>query len=481
MGADMSLRLRLFLAFALLLAVLAGLAALGLARLHRQLDAALGATAIEVGHSVVTVLREQAAPGKALHEAHSFEMLHGAAAPTAEADPAAAAGDGGALRRVVRLERSAAPPDIAAALARARQAVDGEVHLRVEQAAGGAPPTLLLSGEGLRHAIPLPRVRLQAAVADYGWRLGWGLAALVLLGLLLAAWLAQRIAAPLQGLAGAARAVAAGQLGAHAPQKGAREVQETIAAFNGMSNRLAQLDAEAARLREQQALAELGEIGRGLAHALRNPLHAVGLAVEELADRADAAAPGAAAGLAATARAQLSRIDGALRSFLALAAGEGAAAAEVELRDSVEDVLLEVSQRSGTAVPVRLREGPGCRLHAVPAELRILLHTLVVNAVEATLAQPTADGAAPADIEVAVDCADGGCRVRVLDRGGGVPETVRARLFSPHVSSKPEGAGMGLYLAQRLTALRYDGAIELLPRTGGGTEAVLRLGHRRAP
>jgi signal transduction histidine kinase len=53
------------------------------------------------------------------------------------------------------------------------------------------------------------------------------------------------------------------------------------------------------------------------------------------------------------------------------------------------------------------------------------------------------------------------------------------RLFEPHVSSKPTGAGMGLYLSQRLARQRYGGGIELQPRQPQGTCAVLQLNDRR--
>lgn len=452
----MSLRLRLFLAFAALLAVLGLLAAWGIARLDRALESALGETALEVGHSVVTVLRDVPGDG---------------AAPTDPMDRAGVAADlararSDTVRRVhVVVGDQKAPEDIAAAAAHG-------FHFRLDAPPGDAAPRLLLRGGGLERAIPLPQQRLQDAVRGYSAQLAWGLGALLLLGLLLAAWLARRIAAPLQGLAGAAQRLAGGEHGATATESGAPEVRATIAAFNRMSQRLSELDAEAGQLREQQALAELGEIGRGLAHALRNPLHAVGLAVEAMAEpgtpRADAAR------LAATARAQLSRIDQSLRGFLALAAGEGAVPVAVDVRGVVEDVLLEASQRTGQRLALRLADGAPCTLSAVPAELRILVHTLVVNAAEAS------DGLADSAVEVQVEPgAGGGCQVRVLDRGRGVPDSLQGRLFTPHVSSKADGAGMGLYLAQRLVALRYAGGIVLAPRDGGGTAAVLTLFARR--
>lgn len=455
----MSLRLRLFLAFALLLAVLAALAAWGLARLDHDLDAALGASAVEVGAAVVTVLREHRLEARQGDEADIQVLRSERRAPGAETE------------REVHITvdgepfapGQALPPAVAERLA----GLEHELHVQLLDAEGGAP-RILLAGDGLSQSIPVPRAGIREAVADYSSALGAGLVALVALGLALAAVLAARVARPLQGLAAAARRLEAGELGARAEPAGAPEVRETVAAFNRMSARLAELDAEARRLREAEALAELAEVGRGLAHALRNPLHAIGLGVEELAEAGDGERPRQ---LAAQLRGQLGRVDQALRGFLALAAGEGAQSTSVALAAVAEDVVLEAAQRQ-PGVALRISGDEAATLPAVAAELRILVHALVVNAVEAS-----PDGG---EVGVRIERL-GGDRIalEVVDRGAGVPDAVRDQLFAPHCTSKPHGAGMGLYMARRLARLRYDGEVSLQAREGGGTIARLELGPRR--
>ncbi|MBL9172869.1 MAG: HAMP domain-containing histidine kinase [Verrucomicrobiales bacterium] len=66
---------------------------------------------------------------------------------------------------------------------------------------------------------------------------------------------------------------------------------------------------------------------------------------------------------------------------------------------------------------------------------------------------------------------------RVRDDGGGLPESVRERLFTPVVTEKEGGTGLGLALSQQLA--RSLGATLELEETGPrGTEFVLRLGLR---
>jgi len=478
----MSLRLRLFLAFALLLAAFAAILLLGLLRLNRDLNTAFGESAVAVGHTIVTVLSEQGEDGGPLRrverrveqrtdadgnvsEDHS-ERVFVVPGPHAEGDqPLADDSVDDRPRLTLEFRTDGDAPAIATGTD--SNATTGRLSIRRLDVDDGSQ-ALWVSGDGIDEAIPLPRAGLERALLGYSENLLWGVLGLLALGLLVAFWLAHRITAPLRTLGATAGELADGHLGAQAPVAGSPEVRDTITTFNRMSTQLAELEQQAEQLRQRRALTELGEIGRGLAHALRNPLHAVGLALEELADRAGDDRESQL--LKDTARAQLTRVDAALRGFLALAAGEAAVETDVDLRELIEDVLLEASQSSNGQIGLDLLDGDALHLRGVPAELRILLHTLVTNAVEAS--------PAGGRIEVSLQAEDDGAVIHVRDRGRGIANDIRDRLFEPHVSSKPEGAGMGLYLARRLASLRYAGDIQLKDRDGGGCEAALQLHHR---
>ena len=70
--------------------------------------------------------------------------------------------------------------------------------------------------------------------------------------------------------------------------------------------------------------------------------------------------------------------------------------------------------------------------------------------------------------------------VSVMDRGRGVPNEERERIFAPFVtgkkatSGKPVGLGVGLYEA-RSQARRHRGTVEYFPRKGGGSEFRLTV------
>lgn len=201
-----------------------------------------------------------------------------------------------------------------------------------------------------------------------------------------------------------------------------------------------------------------------------------GLSVDELAG---AAAADERSELATSARRQIQRLDRAIRSFLVLAAqGSGDGAPEpVDVARLARDVALEALQdargRVGVDVESATDDPAATSVDAVAGELRAVLQALVVNAVEAS---PRGER-----VEVRVGpAAAGRVRVEVADRGPGLAAEVRERLFAPHVSTKPTGSGMGLFLCQRIASSRYGGRVELRDRDGGGTVAVLEVGDRDA-
>ena len=343
---------------------------------------------------------------------------------------------------------------------------EGEAQLVLALDSPLESSALHLRGPSLDERIPIPREGVDDALDSFLERLLAYSGGLLAAGLALAAFVAHRATAPLRELSQAARQIGEGALGTQVSVRAGGEVGEAVFAFNGMSRRLAELDAQARQLSESKHLGELGEVARGLAHGLRNPLHALGLSLEELA--AGEADETQRAALADSARRQIRRVDQSIKSFLALAASGANAREEVRVNELVEDVVLEVLQdargRVHVAAQIENRPPP---VTAVPAELRALLQALLVNAVEAS-----PDGE---KVVARVRGEGEGLRVEVEDRGPGLPPAVREKLFTPHVTTKSNGAGMGLFLAHRIATSRLGGELRLEEREGGGTRAVLEL------
>lgn len=470
----MTLRLKLFALMGGLLALMVGAEWLLVETLTRELRVEVSAVATSVGRDVVRVIQggrervialppdvEGARKIVVREEAGVLSLPH----PPA---PAATAGEGSPEGAVAGGPAEAAEQR-RFVVTTVKAGESGTTSSTKTWTTKGATGFLFIEGPDEKARIPIPGSGVRDAVSRFRTRLVLGSLGIVAVGLLAAAFVAHRVTRPLVELSRAARTVGEGAFGAQVRAGEGGEVGEAIAAFNQMSSRLEELEKEALALKEREHLGEMGEVARGMAHALRNPLHAVGLSVEELASRLPDDA--GAVAVAAAARRQIAGVDGTIRSFLALAAG-GGAEEEVDVRSLAEDVALAALQEARGRVRVAVAAGEGRPvLAAVAPELKAALHALVVNAVEAS-----PDGG---EVGVRVDpLPEGGVRLTVEDDGPGLPGEVRARLFTPHVTTKPSGSGMGLFLAHRIATTRYGGSLVLGERPPRGTRAVLTLGPR---
>jgi signal transduction histidine kinase len=404
-------------------------------------------------------------------------VLQGDAVDPALREPGSATTGQGAKRRTIRreihfrgAESAGANLVVGAAPVPESGGSAGEEPLRqrIVLETDAARDLLFVRGPAVERTIPIPQAAIASTLDRFGSQLLLGNLALLALGLAAAAVVAHRLTRPLASLAEAAERLGEGELGVVAhqavPVERDDEVGRAIASFNRMSTRLADLDRENRRLASAEQLSELGSVARGLAHSLRNPLNALGLAIEQ------AGAPGE---VVESSRRQIRRMDGALRSFLALASAGSAQTERVDLGQLAREVALEALQDSGGRVRIDVAVdrpadgGSECAVEGVPAELKAALQALVVNAVEAS---PPGGS-----VHIRLDRVEGRARIAVEDEGAGLPEAVRARLFEPHVTTKPHGSGMGLFLAHRLVTGRFAGTLTLEPSPPAGTRATIVL------
>ena len=107
-----------------------------------------------------------------------------------------------------------------------------------------------------------------------------------------------------------------------------------------------------------------------------------------------------------------------------------------------------------------------------------LLEQALVNLIENALRHTSGDSADGGAVEVAVEVneAAGRARLTVCDRGPGVPEAERARIFETFArgSTPSGGAGLGLAIV-RAVAQVHGGEARVEAREGGGARFVLDL------
>lgn len=320
-----------------------------------------------------------------------------------------------------------------------------------------------MNSPNIRHQQIVQFNERDSAVSQYVNWLSIMILTLCAIGLFFAYWLARHISRPLGDLSQGFVSLEQGQLGTQVESGGVKEVRETLQRFNHMSARLAQLAELEKRYQQQQQLAELGEISRGLAHTLRNPINTIGLAIEQMAqpriseEQRDS--------LSVQVRHKINHLDNTIKALLSLTASGIDRNQNVDIDAVISDIIMELSMSNSQRI--QYSHTQNMTIKGAPSEVRTMLHTLLANACEASEQDQT----------ISVFCQlDNDClEVSVVDQGAGLSPEIKDDLFKPHVSSKPEGAGMGLYIAKRISQSYYHGDIRIEDNQPKGCVATLTL------
>lgn len=287
-----------------------------------------------------------------------------------------------------------------------------------------------------------------------------------LFGIGFAFWLSGQFNKPLKQLSNGFEQVANGTFDNPVKVQGVKEIRKTIFLFNQMVKRLNELTEAEKHHKEIAHLAELGEVSRGLAHALRNPLHTIGLSLEQLTD--DKLTQDSKQKLLSTVQGKISHLDKSIKALLTLTTNGVSRSDDIPILAVVQDIILEYKASINNKVSFELDVDPALTICGAESEIRSILHTLIYNACEAC------DDCGHVDIIAKASSKE--LNIFVIDNGKGLDKNIEKNLFHPHVSSKPDGAGMGLYIAQRLVNLHYKGSIELTNNVPKGCIAKAKFG-----
>jgi signal transduction histidine kinase len=224
------------------------------------------------------------------------------------------------------------------------------------------------------------------------------------------------------------------------------------------------LAAERAR-QQSERLAAAGALTAGLAHEVRSPLNAIGLAAQRLERRLPEDDPSGRP-LAATIRREVRRLESVLSSFLTLAGAGSTRRDDIDLVDLAERVR-ELLAAEAAERPVVLEAVSG-RGHARvdPDAVQGALVNLVRNAIQHSPAHGT--------VRMVVETGPRAAVLRVIDEGPGIAPEDAERAFEPFYTTRADGSGLGLSLVRRV-AEEHGGECSLLGRPAGGTVAELVL------
>jgi two-component system, OmpR family, sensor kinase len=206
-------------------------------------------------------------------------------------------------------------------------------------------------------------------------------------------------------------------------------------------------------------------------HELRSPLARIRMGIELMHS-----APSAA--LNAELARNINELDALIDEILLasrLDAAQHSATVDLGSTDQVDVVALAAEECARLNVPLHC-ESHDLPLHGVPRLLRRLMRNLLENA--------NRYGGGEVQMTLRAGGTGSALEIEVCDRGPGVPEAERERIFEPfyrssHASERDGGVGLGLALVRSI-AQSHGGTVRCQGRDGGGVCFVVRLAGKNA-
>ncbi len=221
-------------------------------------------------------------------------------------------------------------------------------------------------------------------------------------------------------------------------------------------------------LRRSDRLAGVGELAASIAHELRNPLASIRGSVELLAGELEL--EGHQAQLMQLILRESGRLNTIITDFLNFARLRPSQPLPLALDGFLDQVMLQLRQHitaHGGAVDVASDvQQPGLTLQADGEQLVQALLNLGINACEAMHYEGR--------LQLMVDAVDGACELRLRDTGPGLDPERMEEIFTPFVTTKQHGTGLGLPMVARVVH-GHGGTVEAGNGPAGGAEFVLRL------
>jgi len=300
----------------------------------------------------------------------------------------------------------------------------------------------------------------------------WFLLALGLtlaLAVVVAAWLSSRISRPIRELARKTEAIDLDRLDQSFDSDRGDEIGALSRLLGAMTDRLR---LSAARLREAERRAAVGDLARQVNHDIKNglaPIRNVLRHLSQVLQQDPSLLPGVFGDRRSTLESSVEYLETLARNYARLSPSVDRQPCDVN--DVVREALRNTAG-DGTGLRLELSE----QLPAVLGDglmLRRILENLVGNAVDSVIGRP--GGLVTVSTEPAGDRNHAtGVRIIVADTGSGMTRAELNRAFDDFYTTKPQGTGLGLSIVRRLI-LDLNGTLRVETEPGAGTRIVVEL------
>lgn len=225
-------------------------------------------------------------------------------------------------------------------------------------------------------------------------------------------------------------------------------------------------------------LASIGTMASGLAHEIRNPLHAMNLHLEATRDELESPGPETpemARRAITNVQRQITSLNTILSNFMNFALPGKLEKEALRLGPVIGEVSnllsLEFDARS---ITFHRNVPEDIWIHADPTAVRQVLTNVVLNAAQAV------ENSDKREVTLAARNEGGRCVITVEDTGTGLPEGKEEAIFDVFVSTRRGGSGFGLPIARRIME-EHNGSITAHNRREGGARFTIVFQAIEAP
>lgn len=253
-----------------------------------------------------------------------------------------------------------------------------------------------------------------------------------------------------------------------------RELRDANAALNRQIEERRRAETARELLRDElvqaSKLAALGQIVASVAHEINQPVAAIQTQAETAGVLLDRDEPQKARGALARIGDLTQRIGAITEGLRVFSRKSDPKIGVVRLEDAIHGALLLIRGRLDEGGVELIREGDAdITVRADQFRLEQVIVNLVKNAAEAL------EGRDRPRLMLKVTREGDRVRLIISDNGPGVPPAVRAQLFTPFVTTRANGLGLGLVICRDLIA-GFGGELDLIDEGEGATfVATLRI------
>jgi signal transduction histidine kinase len=293
-------------------------------------------------------------------------------------------------------------------------------------------------------------------------------AAAVIFAVLLAGWLASRISRPLVELADKTARIDLDRLDIDFDSERSDEIGALSRLLGAMTGRLR---ASAARIKDAERRATVGELARQVNHDIKNgltPIRNVFRHLVELARGRPEQLPDVFAERQGTLESSFAYLENLASNYARLYPRSERRPCDVNA--IVDRVVTDLGGAKRSLV-VSIALSDDAVVLGDPLSIRRVLENLVNNAVDSLEA---GGGEVAVSTEVVDTDTGRGVRVVVADTGAGMTRQQQGKIFDDFYTTKDGGTGLGLSIVRRLV-MDLDGTIEVESEPGKGSRFIVEI------